>query len=126
VAEVPDEDRYFLHSAKQLSDLLENVIEVKSSDYANVKALNEGTVTRFLGFEFCRLELLTLVAATSVRTCIAYHKAGVLLGESKDRSVKMSIRDDMNETVQIRTKMMLGATRMEEERVTLIFCDETA
>ena len=123
--EVPEEDRYFLHSAKQLTDLLENAVEVKSSDYNNIKALVEGNVTRFLGYSFCRLELLTLDEATDIRTCIAYHKAGVLLGTSRDRSVKISIRDDLNETVQIRTKMMLGATRMEEERVLLIYCDES-
>jgi hypothetical protein len=55
--EVPMEGRYFVHSAKQLQDLLDNVIEVKSSDYNNVKALVDGTVTRFLGFEFVMTEL---------------------------------------------------------------------
>ena len=38
--------------AEQLSDLLVNVVEIKSSDYNNVKALVDGVVNRFMGFEF--------------------------------------------------------------------------
>jgi hypothetical protein len=123
--EVEEGDRYFLHTAKQLQNLLDDVIEVKSSDYANVKALNEGTVTRFMGFTFCMLELLTLVVATDVRTCIAYHKAGVLLGIGQEKKVQMDIRADLNHSIQIRTTLLLGATRMEEERVVLVYCDES-
>jgi hypothetical protein len=123
--EVEEEDRYFLHSAKQLQDLLDNAIEVKSSDYNNVKALVDGKVSRFLGFTFCMLELLTIDASTDIRTCIAYHKAGVLLGIGQDKKVNMDIRADLNHTVQIRTTLLLGATRMEEERVVLVYCDES-
>ena len=123
--EVELEDRYFVHSAKQLQDLLANVVEVKSSDYNEVKALVDGKVTRFMGFDFVMTELLTLDTATDIRTCIAYHKAGVLLGIGMERSVKIDIRADLNHTVQIRTVMMIGATRMEEERVVLVYCDES-
>lgn len=123
--EVPTEDRYLIHTARQLQDLLDNAVEVKSSDYANVKALNEGKINRFLGFDFCMTELLTLVVASDVRTCIAYHKAGVLLGVSQDKKVQLDIRADLNHTIQIRTTLLLGATRMEEERVVLIYCDES-
>lgn len=123
--EVDKEGRYFIHTAKQLNDLLVNVIEIKSSDYNNVKALVDGEVNKFMGFEFVMTELLTLVVATDVRTCIAYQKDGVALGIGQEKSVKISIRDDLNETVQIRSKMMLGATRKEEERVVLVYCDES-
>jgi len=123
--EVEQDGRYFVHSAKQLNDLLVNVVEVKSSDYNQVKALVDGNVNRFMGFEFVMTELLTLVTATDVRTCIAYQKAGVALGYGKERSAKISIRDDLSETVQIRTKMLVGATRLEEERVVLVYCDES-
>lgn len=124
-AEVPAEGRYLVHSAKQLQDLLANVVEVKSSDYNNVKALVDGVVNRFMGYEFVMTELLTLDTGTDIRTCIAYQKDGLALGIGMEKSVKISIRDDLNETVQIRTVMMLGATRLEEERVVLIYCDES-
>lgn len=123
--EVPAEGRYFVHSAKQLNDLLVNVIEIKSSDYNNVKALVDGQVNRFMGFEFVMTELLTLTTATDVRTCIAYQKDGIVLGVGQEKSVKISVRDDLNETIQVRTKMMLGATRLEEERVVLVYADES-
>jgi len=124
-AEVDAEGRFFIHTAKQLNDLLVNVIEIKSSDYNNVKALVDGTVNRFLGAEFVMTELLTLVVATDVRTCILYQRDGVALGIGAEKSAKISVRDDINETIQVRTKMMLGATRKEEERVVLIYSDES-
>jgi len=123
--EVEMEDRYFVHSAQQLNDLLVNVIEIKSSDYNDVKALVDGKVTRFMGFDFVMTQLLTLVVSTDVRTCIAYHKNGVVLGTGQERSVKIDIRADLNHTVQIRTKILIGAARMEEERVVLVYCDES-
>jgi hypothetical protein len=95
--EVPTEGRYMVHSAQQLYDLLNDVDEVKSGDYNNVKALVDGTVNRFAGFEFVMTELLTLVTATDVRTCIAYQKDGLAWGVGRDRKVKISIRDDLNE-----------------------------
>jgi hypothetical protein len=123
--EVEAEDRYFIHTAKQLQDLLNNVVEIKSSDYNNVKALVDGKVSRFLGFDFVMTELLTLDSATDIRTCIAYHKAGVLLGIGQEKKVLIDVRADLNHTIQIRTTILLGSTRMEEERVVLVYCDES-
>jgi hypothetical protein len=123
--EVPNENRYFIHTAKQLQDLLVNVVEVKSSDYNNVKALVDGNVTRFMGFDWVMTELLTLNAATDVRTCIAYHRDGVVLGIGAEKSVHIDIRADLNHTIQIRTVICLGSSRMEEERVVLVYCDES-
>lgn len=123
--EVEQEGRYLVHSAQQLYDMLANVDQVRSSDYVNVKALVEGTVSRFCGFEWVMTELLTLNASTDVRTVIAYQKKGCVLCMGQERKVKISIRDDLNETIQVRTVIQLGATRTEEERVVLIYCDES-
>ena len=123
--EVPSSRRYLVHSAQQLFDLLNDVEEVKNSDYNNVKALVDGEVNRFTGFEFVMTELLTLNTTTDVRTCIAYEYGGLALGIGKQKKAKISIRDDLSETIQIRTVMSLGATRLEEERVVLVFCDES-
>jgi hypothetical protein len=48
---VPMKDRYFIHTAKQLEDLL-NTTAVTSSDYNSVKTLVNGEVDTFLGFKF--------------------------------------------------------------------------
>ena len=123
--EVEKEGRYIVVTAKQLNDLLTNVVEIKSTDYNNVKALVDGTVTRFMGFEFVQTELLPLDSGTDVRTCVAYQRDGLAFGIGMDKSVKIDIRADLNHTVQIRTVLMIGATRLEEERVVLIACDES-
>ncbi len=116
---------FIIVSQQQIDDLLEDVTEVKSSDFANVKALVQGEVNEFMGFRFIRTELLTLNSGTDVRTCLAYVKSGIVLGVGADRSVKTSIRDDLNETLQIRTKARIGATRRMEEKVVTIACDES-
>ena len=123
--EVPQDRRYLVHSAMQLNDLLNDVEEVKNFDYNNVKALVDGTVNRFSGFEFVMTQLLTLNTSTDVRTCIAYEFGGLVLGTGKNKSVKITERDDLNNTTQIRTVLSIGATRTEEERVVLLFCDES-
>lgn len=116
-----DDELIMLVSQQQLDDLLHNVDQVSNSDYAAVKALVDGEVNRFMGFKFIRSELLTI--ASDVRTCIAYVKSGVAFA-STGHSVRFSIRDDLNETLQIRTKWRHGATRLEEEKVVLVYCDE--
>lgn len=113
-----------VHTQKQLDDLLINVDEVSNADYAAVKALVDGKVDRFMGFKFKRTEQLPLDEATDIRSCIAYVPAGIAYG-SNSRKVKFSTRDDLNETLQIRTKARMGATRLQEEMVVEIFCDES-
>lgn len=114
----------FLVSQQQLDDLLLNVEAVKSSDYVNVKSLVTGEVNEFMGFTFIRSELLELDSATDVRTCIAFVSSGIAFAKN-GMSTKMSIRDDLNETLQIRTKGRHGATRTEEEKVVAVYCDES-
>jgi hypothetical protein len=124
--EVEDEDPlYLVVSQRQIDDLLNDVVEVKSVDYNNVKALVDGTVNKFGGFEFVRTQLLTLNASTDVRTCIAFAKSGVVLGVGRERGARVDIRPDLNHTIQIRTTMALGATRLQEEKVVLVYCDES-
>lgn len=110
-------------SQQQLDDLL-NITQVTSADYNSIKALVDGRVDTFMGFKFKRSELLPLVAATDVRSCIFYAKSGIQLGDGR-MSSKWSVRDDLNETLQLRTKAWIGATRLEEEKVVEVFCDES-
>jgi len=78
------------------------------------------------GVQTCALPIfLTLDTATDIRTCIAYQKDGIALGIGMEKSVKIDIRADLNHTIQIRTVLMIGATRLEEERVVLVYTDES-
>ena len=112
-------------SANQIAGLLSDAIEVQSSDYSAVKSLYDGQLDTFAGFRFVRTELLGYSTGT-VRQCFAWVKSGIVLGFGQERSVRMAIRDDLSETLQIRSKMMLGTTRRMEEKVIRIRCSETA
>ena len=86
-ANVPGEERYLIHSAKALEDLL-GATEVTSSDYNTVKALVNGELNTFLGFKFKmigeRTEGGLPIPAGSQRYNFAYHKQAIGLAIGKD------------------------------------------
>ncbi|MEG0838011.1 MAG: phage capsid protein [Akkermansia sp.] len=109
-------------SSSQIMSLLrEN--EVSSYDFNNVKALVEGKIDTFMGFKFIRTQRLPLVAGT--RTCLAWVKSKAQFGIWDDFKVKLSVRDDMDEALQIRAKFSCGATRLQEEGFVKILCKES-
>lgn len=124
-AEVDDSDpRIIVVSAKQIQDLLRST-EVTSGDYNTVRALVNGEINTFMGFNFRRVasSLLPYNAGTGVRTCFAYVKSGIKLADA-GRKVHVDIRADRSHALQIRTVASLGATRMEEKKVVEIAADE--
>lgn len=125
VANVKDMDRFFALSAKQIQDMLRTT-EVTSADYNTVRALVNGELNTFMGFNIKRVDatLLPYVTATDVRACVAYAKSGIALTDTGMKT-KMSIRDDKSEALQVRSKGAWGATRLEEVKVVEIFCDES-
>ena len=124
--EVDEEDtRTLFYSAKQLQDLLRTT-EVTSSDYNSVKALVEGKVNNFMGMQFKRVNknFLPYNAGTDVRTAVLCTRAGMMFTDAGKRS-HMDIRVDLSHALQIRSVAAVGATRMEEDRVVTIACDES-
>ena len=118
-----DDPLVLVVSQAQIDDLLNNVAQVCSSDYAAVKALQVGEVNSFMGFRFVRTQLLG-IDANNVRTCFAYVRSGLKLAIGQDFTTMMDILPQRNHTLQIRSKWRVGATRMEEEKVVSIACDE--
>lgn len=125
VADVDDEDRTFVVSAKQIQDMLRTT-EVTNADYNSIRALVNGELNTFLGFNIKRVSasLLPYVSSTDVRACVAYAKSGIALTDTGVKT-KMSIRDDKSEALQVRSKGAWGATRLEEVKAVEIFCDES-
>lgn len=111
----PDAPRIILHSAKQATDLL-GTTEIKSADYASVKALVQGQVDTFLGFKFIRTERLG-TDTNGDRQCIAYVNDGILLAVGQNPVARIDERADKNYSTQVFYSMDIGATRMEEEKV---------
>ncbi len=116
---------YFAHTQQQLDDLLTNVQQVSSSDYASVKALVDGNINYFMGMEFVKTELLDLEPGTDVRTCFAFVEYGLLGRTGAPIESRIDQRADKSYATQVYSTQMFGANRMEEELVAAVYCDES-
>ena len=118
----PDEARYMIVTSKQMSNLL-NLEKVTSSDYASIKALVQGQIDTYLGFKFLRTERLGL-DSNSDRQVLAFCQSGIGLAVGSDVSTRISERADKNYATQVFLSMTIGATRVEDEKVVEIACNE--
>jgi hypothetical protein len=132
--------RYIACTASQIDELL-GATQVTSADYNGVKALVQGEVNSFMGFEFIRIEALSTTTSTTAtaatgavgsgtslsgtnRACIAWAEQSILLAVGEDFTTKISERDDKGYSTQVYARMSLGSTRMEEVGVVEIICKE--
>lgn len=121
-AEVDKEDRYVVMSAEQYEDLL-GLTEVTSSDYNVVKALVEGEINTWLGFNAKHSERLG-TNGSSERLCFFWQKKGMQLAVQKEVEGRLSERPDKNYAWQVYMRMCAGVTRLEEVRVVQVACTE--
>ena len=120
----PSIKRYIVCGAKQIQDLL-NTTEIKNSDFNTIKALAQGDINSFLGFEFIMSNRLNMDGTnTDDRLCFAFTADAVKLAMGADVKAKISERDDKSYATQVYYSMALGATRMEETKVFQIPCHE--
>jgi hypothetical protein len=139
----PSEKRYLVCSAKQIDSLLGQT-EVTSSDFNSVKALVQGEVNTFMGFEFIRIERLATVASGAAwataspttgavgsgsstvgfRRAFAFSMPALLLAIGQDMVSRIGERADKSYSMQVYAMMSIGATRMEEAKVVEIQCNE--
>jgi len=113
----PSISRFLVCGPKQISDLL-GTTQVTSSDFNTVKALANGEVNTFLGFNFIVSNRLSI--ASSKRLCLAYAMDGVKMGIGQDLMTRIDERADKGYSTQIYVCQSIGATRMEEEKVVTI------
>lgn len=118
----PTERRYIALTAKQVTDLLKTT-EVSSADYNTVRALVQGEINSFMGFEFVRTELVR-TNTSSHRRCVAWAQSGLLLAVGADITVDIGPRRDKRNSTQVYVSASFGATRMEEEKVVELICAE--
>jgi len=120
----PSLKRYIVCGPQQISDLL-GTTQVTSGDYNTVKALAQGDINSYLGFEFITSTRLNMDATnTTDRLVFAYTEDAIKLGIGKDISAKISERADKSYSTQVYYAMSLGAVRMEEKKVVQIPCHE--
>lgn len=122
--DVEDEDRHIACAPKQINDLL-GTTEVTSSDFNTVKALVQGELDTWLGFQFTKLTRLGVtVAGGTIRKVFAWQKAAMQLGIGKEPSVRIDQRPDKNYAWQVFMSMTINAVRLEEKRIVQINCQE--
>jgi hypothetical protein len=117
----PSIPRYIVVGPKQISDLL-GTTQVTSSDFNTVKALANGEVNTFLGFNFIVSNRLSI--ASSKRLCLAYAMDGIKMAIGQDLMTRIDERSDKGYSTQIYVCQSIGATRMEEEKVVTIQAHE--
>jgi hypothetical protein len=118
----PDEERFLVCSAEQIDALLAET-EVTSSDFNTIKTLVQGEIDTFMGFKFIRSERLN-TDSTPSRQVLAFAKSAIGLAIGSDISTKISERADKNYATQVFLSMTIGATRIEEEKMVEIACNE--
>lgn len=113
----PSLPRHIIVSPKQITDLL-GTTEVTSSDFNTVKALAQGDINSFLGFNFVVSNRLAV--ASQIRDCIAFVSDGIGLAVGKDSTARIDERADKGYATQVYYSAAFGATRMEEDKVVKI------
>ena len=117
----PSIPRHIVVGPEQITNLL-GTTEVTSSDFNTVKALANGEVNSFLGFNFTVSN--RLAKSGNDRTCIAFAQDGITLGIGKDVNARIDERADKSYATQVYYCMSIGATRMEQAKVLGIVCTE--
>lgn len=118
-----DEPRFIAVTGTQLKNLL-NTTEVKSSDYNTVKALVQGQIDTFCGFKFIKISISLLDKVSSDRYVIAWAQTGLGLAIGADISTQIDRLPVKHYSTQVYASMSVGATRMDEDRVVRILCQE--
>mgnify|MGYP001222589222 FL=1 len=119
----PSIPRHIAVGPDQIEALL-NSTTVTSSDFNTIKALVQGEINTFLGFTF---HVSTRLAKSgNIRSCLAWAEDGLKMAVGKDVMSRIDERSDKSYSTQVYYCATFGATRMEEEKVVQIDCDESA
>lgn len=113
---------YIVYAAEQQADLLSDTT-ITSADFNTVKALVDGEINTFLGFEHVLSERLG-VDGSADRRCAAWQKQSMMLAASLEGRASIRVRADKEDSVQVRYENDSGSTRMDEKGVIEILCVE--
>jgi hypothetical protein len=117
-----EEPMYIVCGPDQLEALL-NVTTNTSVDYNSVRALMNAELDTWAGFKFIISN--RLAKSGNIRSCFAWAKSGLGLAMNGTPNIRISERSDKNYSTQVFVECSLGATRIEDEKVVQIDCDES-
>ncbi len=109
-------------SAAGIQDLLDQAT-VQSIDTNGIRALVNGEVNTYMGFQFVQTELIEGIGTATARTLV-YPRSAIKLGLGKD--IRHRIAEDPGKrfSTRIYSCASFGATRMQAEKVVTINVDE--
>lgn len=119
--DLDNDPAYIAVTAKAHDNLLAEV-QVTSRDFTDRPALNEGKITRFMGFNFIFTERLPTDG--TYRRIPVWVKSGMCLAIWNDVETNIGPRADKNYAQQVHVRGTFGATRTEEAKVVEIKCAE--
>ena len=117
----PSLPRTIVVGPRQITDLL-GTTEVTSSDFNTVKALANGEINQFMGFNFIVSNRLAI--SSSKRECLLFTNDAIKLALGKDVVTRIDERSDKGYATQVYVCMTMGATRLEDEKVITIQAHE--
>jgi hypothetical protein len=116
---------YVAVTANEYDDLL-GEIQVISLDFNERPVMQDGKIVRFLGFNFIHTELLTTGTDDAAGTSTAipcWLKTGMHCGMWNGVGTDIHQRHDLTgDPWEVTTKITLGATRTQENKVIRIWC----
>jgi len=121
---VPSENRNLLMHASQLDALLGET-EITSQDFASVKALVQGEINTFMGFN-----ILTMgdrdeggIPKPSTRTCFAWHKDSMGYAESMAQKTEVNYVPEKTSFL-VSSMFSAGSVAIDGEGIVKISCTE--
>jgi len=127
-ASVPQEGRYIVTNPYNKWQLLQDT-KIGSADYNKIKALYEGEISDFMGFNFVflpsdRFEVNS--TDTGCIECFGFQRDSVLLATGKEITTKVDPLPDENYDIQAFAEMFIGAVRMQGSGVVPILLKKAA
>lgn len=120
------EDRVFFGYVSQKASLL-NQTKSTSTDYAAVKALVNGEINTFMGFEFIwfgDMDEGGVSVATSIRKCYAFQKEAIMGGWWMRPAVDVTYKNEAFSHLVL-PRVICGATVIDAERAVSVLCTES-
>lgn len=116
---------------RQATELL-NINNIINADFSRIQGagittpMTSGYLTTLnLGVKVNVYVSTLLPVATNVRDTLLFAKGGIALGVGKEVSVEILKNPSNNAQPQITTEAIFGATRLDEDQVYMIRCQET-
>ena len=117
-----EEPMYVVVGPDQLEALL-SVTTNTSVDFNSVRALMNAELDTWCGFKF--IISTRLAKSGNIRSCFAWAKSGLGLAMNGTPNIRISERSDKNYSTQVFVECSIGSTRIEDEKVVQIDCDES-